>query len=235
MLAHAPRAEKIRVANRGDLKGWRNQVGALGCVVWSFVILRHGANRALWWDEPKPLTATATASVADCMENKQMAHSSTRPMRRLLSQLISPELRRVRKVAGSRVVRLRADMNTFTAPDDVFGPYTGETALRVVRHALEHATRDFDLVSLTQPDGGEFGLTLRIALDADPQTIRDRIESTANNALAAAGLQDAGDTQIGISIGVTEVGAPVLDHKRARRVHKRRSARTPKRVSAARR
>jgi GGDEF domain-containing protein len=144
-------------------------------------------------------------------------------MRRLLSQLISPNLRRRKKVVGSRVVRLRAEMNAFTAPNDVFGPYTGDTAFRVVLHALEQATRDLDVVSVAQPDGGAFGLTLRVARDADPHAIRDRIESTANEALEDAGLHDAGDTQIGISVGVAEL----------REAHKRRSARTPRRVGTA--
>jgi len=158
--------------------------------------------------------------------------ASLQLVRRLLAERLSPELCRearqdpvtgalnkradrdataralARRVAGSRVVRLRADLDNFKALNDVRGHSAGDAALCVVREALERATRDVDLVSLARPGGDEFGLTLSVAVDADSQAIRDRIERTVNGALAAAGLQEANGKQIGISIGVAEATGP---------------------------
>lgn len=149
-------------------------------------------------------------------------------VRRLLAERISPELSRealqdpltgalntradraataralAHRAPGTRVVRLRADLDNFKALNDVRGHCVGDAALCVVREALELATRDIDLVSLARPGGDEFALTLCVAADADAPAIRDRIESTVNEALANAGLQRAGDKQIGISVGVAE-------------------------------
>jgi diguanylate cyclase (GGDEF)-like protein len=110
--------------------------------------------------------------------------------------------------AGSRVVRLRADLDNFKALNDVHGHGVGDTALCVVHDALERATREVDLVSLARPGGDEFGLTLYVAVGADPEAIRDRIERTVNDALAEAGLQEAGGKRIGISVGVAEATGP---------------------------
>ena len=197
-----------------------------------------------------------------------MGHSSIQMVRRLLAERISPELCRealedpvtgalnkradraataralAHRVAGSRVVRLRADLDNFKALNDVRGHCVGDTALCVVRNALEQATRDVDLVSLARPGGDEFGLTLCVAVDADPQAIRDRIERTVNGALAEAGLREAGGKRIGISVGVAEADdattpetldaaadAAARERKRARGVSRPRGvARARKRV-----
>lgn len=151
---------------------------------------------------------------------------------RLLAERISPELCRearqdpltgalnmradraataralAQRVIGSRVVRLRADLDNFKALNDVHGHSAGDAALCIVRDALERATRDVDLVSLARPGGDEFGLTLCIAPDAEAHGIRDRIEGAVNGALAAAGLQKAGGKRVGISIGVAEASGP---------------------------
>ena len=151
------------------------------------------------------------------------------------------------RATGSRVVRLRADLDNFKALNDVHGHCAGDTALCVVRDALERATRDVDLVSLARPGGDEFGLTLCVAADADPHGIRDRIERAVNGALATAGLDNAGGKRVGISIGVAEASGPTTpealdaaadaaarERKRARGVSRPRSvmpARQPVRRS----
>ena len=108
-------------------------------------------------------------------------------VRRLLAERISPELSRealqdpltgalimradraataralAHRAAGTRVVRLRADLDNFKALNDVRGHCVGDAALCVVREALELATRDIDLVSLARPGGDEFALTLCVA------------------------------------------------------------------------
>jgi diguanylate cyclase (GGDEF)-like protein len=157
-------------------------------------------------------------------------------LRRALAERISPELRHearedpltgalnrradraatARALAerrpGTRVVRLFADLDNFKTLNDVRGHATGDRALCVVREALEHATRDVDVASLARPGGDEFALTLRVAADAEPAAIRDRIERSVNQALAQAGLRRAGGRQIGISVGVAEPdGAVTVD------------------------
>lgn len=154
-------------------------------------------------------------------------------VRRALAERISPELREealrdpitgalntradraatLRALAdrreGTRVVRLRADLDNFKALNDVYGHAVGDRALCVVRDALECSTREVDLVSLARPGGDEFALTLRVAIDADPDAIRDRIERVVNNALAEAGLHRAGDQTIGLSVGAAMVTEPM--------------------------
>ena len=153
-------------------------------------------------------------------------------VRRALAERISPELgrdaredpltgalnRRADRVAtaqalaarrnGTRVVRLLADLDNFKLLNDLRGHAVGDRALRVVRAALERATRGVDVVSLARPGGDEFTLTLRVAPAADPAAIRDRIEQTVNRALARAGLHSVGRRRIGISIGVAEACGP---------------------------
>ncbi|MGH7699972.1 MAG: GGDEF domain-containing protein [Gemmatimonadales bacterium] len=150
-------------------------------------------------------------------------------VRRLLAECLSPELRReaiedpltgalnkradqavtARALAdrrpGTRVLRLRADLDNFKALNDHRGHLAGDEALCVVGRALQHGTRDVDVVSLARPGGDEFALTLRVAADADPAAIRDRIEDTINRALVRAGMGKAGGRRVGISIGVVEV------------------------------
>jgi diguanylate cyclase (GGDEF)-like protein len=157
-----------------------------------------------------------------------MTHASLQFVRRLLAERISPELSRealqdpltgalnirgdraataralAHRVAGARVVRLRADMDNFKALNDARGHSVGDAALCVVRETLELATRDVDLISLARPGGDEFALTLCVAADADAYAIRDRLELAVNDALANAGLQRAGGKQIGISVGIAE-------------------------------
>src|SRR5580765_853414 len=136
-----------------------------------------------------------------------MTHASLQLVRRLLAERISPELSRealqdpltgalnirgdraataralAHRVAGSRVVRLRADLDNFKALNDARGHSVGDAALCVVREALELATRDVDLVSLARPGGDEFALTLCVAAEADAYSIRDRLERAVNDAL----------------------------------------------------
>jgi diguanylate cyclase (GGDEF)-like protein len=153
-------------------------------------------------------------------------------MRRALAERLSPELRdearqdpvtgalnqRADRAAtaralaerrpGTRVVRLRADLDNFKALNDAHGHVVGDQALCLVHAALERATRDIDLVSLARPGGDEFALTLRVAIDADPEAIRDRIERAANTALADAGLNTAAGKLIGLSMGAAAVTGP---------------------------
>lgn len=150
-------------------------------------------------------------------------------VRRLLAERLSPDLRReatedpltgalnrradhavtARALAerrpGTRVLRLRADLDNFKALNDHHGHHAGDEALCVVRHALEHGTRDIDVVSLARPGGDEFALTLRVAPGARPKAIRDRLEGAVDRALARAGYAWAGGTRVGISIGVVEL------------------------------
>jgi diguanylate cyclase (GGDEF)-like protein len=159
----------------------------------------------------------------------QFEPSSLQRVRRLLAERLSPELRReaaedpvtgalngrgdrlattralADRTPGRRLVRLRADIDNFKAVNDVLGHQAGDTALWVVRAALEDATRDVDVVSLARPGGDEFALTLRVALDADAAAIRDRIEDTVNRALSDAGFGFAAGRQIGISVGIAWV------------------------------
>jgi diguanylate cyclase (GGDEF)-like protein len=154
-------------------------------------------------------------------------------VRRALAERISPELREealrdpvtgalntradraatLRALADRReethVVRLRADLDNFKALNDVYGHAVGDSALCVVRDALERSTREVDLVSLARPGGDEFALTLRVAIDADPEAIRDRVEQAVNDALAEAGLHRAGGQTIGLSVGAAVVTEPM--------------------------
>lgn len=195
-------------------------------------------------------------------------------VRRALAERLSPELRRealqdpltgalnqradraataralAERRAGTRVVRLRADLDNFKALNDVRGHASGDCALCLVRHALEGATRDVDLVSLARPGGDEFALTLRVATDADADGIRDRIEQDVERALAEAGFEEADGVRIGISVGVAEVLGPTTlelldaaadaaarDRKQARAVSRPRAplrAQRRPRASAAR-
>jgi len=106
---------------------------------------------------------------------------------------------------GTALLRLRADLDNFKALNDAHGHQAGDWALRVVRGALERATRDVDVVSLARPGGDEFALTLRVAAGADPDSIRDRLEAHVNAALARVGFRKARGKRLGISIGVTQV------------------------------
>ncbi|HYK81759.1 MAG TPA: GGDEF domain-containing protein [Gemmatimonadales bacterium] len=182
-------------------------------------------------------------------------------VRRVLAERLSPELRReatedpltgalnrradraatARALAdrrpGTRVVRLVADLDNFKALNDACGHHVGDVALCVVRGALEHATRDVDLVSLARPGGDEFALTLRVAADADVTAIRDRLEEAVGAALAQAGLRQAGGKEIGLSAGVAEVTGPVtpeaLDAAADRAARARKRARGVSQARAA--
>jgi len=190
------------------------------------------------------------------------AASTLQRVRRLLAERLSPELRReaaedpvtgalngrgdrlatsralAERKPGTRLVRMRADLNNFKAVNDVHGHHAGDTALWVVRAALEDATRDVDVISLARPGGDEFALTLRVAIGADAEAIRDRIEDTVNRALTDAGFGSVGGWRIGISVGIAAVtGATTLEaldvaadaaareRKRARGVSRPRRAR----------
>lgn len=156
-------------------------------------------------------------------------------VRRALAELLCPELRReaaedpltgalnrradeaataralTERCDGTRLLRFQADLDNFKALNDAYGHQAGDAALCLVRHSLEQATRDVDLVSLARPGGDEFALTLRVAVHADPEAIRDRIEQTVNDALARAGLREVGTKRVGISVGVVDVnGSPTL-------------------------
>ena len=182
-----------------------------------------------------------------------------RSLRRLLAERLSPELRQqavedpvtgafnkradeaatarafAERRPGTRLVRLRADLDNFKAVNDAFGHAAGDRALCVVYGALERATRDVDVISLARPGGDEFALTLRLATDADPNAIRDRIEDSVNRALIRAGFGGAGGRRIGMSMGValetgsatpealdTAADAAAQERKRVRRVSGRR-------------
>jgi diguanylate cyclase (GGDEF)-like protein len=156
-------------------------------------------------------------------------------VRRALAELLCPELRReaaedpltgalnrradeaataralTERCDGTRLLRFQADLDNFKVLNDAYGHQAGDAALCLVRHSLEQATRDADLVSLARPGGDEFALTLRVAVHADPEAIRDRIEQTVNDALAHAGLREVGRKRVGLSVGVVDVnGSPTI-------------------------
>jgi len=150
-------------------------------------------------------------------------------VRRALAGLLCPELRReaaedpltgalnqrgdeaattralAERSEGTRLLRFRADLDNFKALNDGYGHLAGDAVLCLVRQLLEQATRDVDLVSLARPGGDEFALTLRVAMHADANTIRDRIEQTVNDAFARAGLGGVGRRRVGLSVGVVDV------------------------------
>ena len=150
-------------------------------------------------------------------------------VRRALAGLLCPELRReaaedpltgalnrrgdvaattralAERCEGTRLLRFQADLDNFKALNDAYGHLAGDAVLCLVRQALERATRDVDLVSLARPGGDEFALTLRVAMHADANAIRDRIEQTVNEALARAGLHGVGRRRVGLSVGVVDV------------------------------
>jgi diguanylate cyclase (GGDEF)-like protein len=111
---------------------------------------------------------------------------------------------------GTRVIRLRADLDNFKALNDTHGHEAGDQALQRVTEAWRQAAREGDVIDspgTARLGGDEFGATLRIGEHADPDAIARRYEQRANEALAEAGLHQAGDKQVGISVGWAEHGA----------------------------
>lgn len=112
-----------------------------------------------------------------------------------------------RRTPGSRVIRLRADLDNFKALNDTRGHETGDEALRKVADAWRHTGRPGDVVdvpSVSRAGGDEFGATLVINEGADAEAIARRYEDAANAALREAGLHEAGGKGVGVSVGWAE-------------------------------
>lgn len=112
-----------------------------------------------------------------------------------------------RRTPGSRVVRLRADIDNFKALNDTRGHDAGDEALRKVADAWRKTGRPGDVVdvpSVSRPGGDEFGATLVINEGADAEAIARRYEEAANAALREAGLHEAGGKGVGVSVGWAE-------------------------------
>lgn len=106
---------------------------------------------------------------------------------------------------GERFVRYRLDMDNFKALNDTRGHDVGDQALEAAVAALRQATREEDVVALTREGGDEFSLSLEVAKDADPLTLRDRLEQAVDARLRAEGLDQAGAKQVSASIGHAEL------------------------------
>lgn len=208
--------------------------------------------------------------VTEVREEAQTAGSPVSRFRRWLATRIDPELAREattdpltgalnrgaderatadalrERAPGTRTIRYRIDLDNFKALNDELGHAAGDEALRVVTQALRQQLRPDDVVSLGRPGGDEFAITMRIADDADPAAIRDRLEAAIDEALERAELAVVGDRRVGASIGYAEatpgMGAEELDRladeaaiirKAERGVSRPRESAAPNRGEAA--
>jgi diguanylate cyclase (GGDEF)-like protein len=180
------------------------------------------------------------ALVADAMIREgagkigERLRGATGRIRRGIAERVSPELKReattdpltgalnrraddaaseaivTKREPGTRIIRLRADLDNFKALNDARGHEAGDQALQRVTEAFKQAAREGDIIDTpgaARVGGDEFGATLRIGEHADPEAIARRFEAKANEALAEAGLHQAGEKQVGVSVGWAEHGA----------------------------
>jgi diguanylate cyclase (GGDEF)-like protein len=120
---------------------------------------------------------------------------------RMDQRRVEEGLERREEAPRTQLVRYRLDLDNFKSLNDERGHQVGDQALRAVADALQEGMREEDVVSLARVGGDEFAFSTRIPEDADPSTIRDRIENQVNLALQELGLSETSDRNVGVSIG----------------------------------
>lgn len=157
-------------------------------------------------------TSNVRRGIAERLSPELAREASTDPltgaMNRRADQAAGEKILAQRE-PGTRVIRLRADLDNFKALNDARGHDAGDEALRRVTESWRQAAREGDVIDTpgtARLGGDEFGATLKIGEHADPEAIARRYEQRANQALEEAGLHQAGDKQVGISVGWAEEG-----------------------------